>query len=113
MSESTLTARIALSAAASPEEAARICRTLVEEQLAACATLLPGAHSIFHWKGVVEESAETLMLLKTAPDKIDALQARLQELHSYEVPEFLVLDVESGSRRYLDWLHESLHTAQV
>lgn len=110
MAEPTSTARIVLSTAATPEEAARIGRALVEERLAACATLIPGAQSIYRWEGAVEEATETLMLLKTGADKIGALEVRLHELHSYEAPEFLVLEVESGSHRYLDWLRRAVET---
>jgi len=101
-------ARIVLTTAASPDQAARLGRTLVEEQLAACATLLPGAQSIYRWQGQIESATETLLLLKTALDQLPALQARLLELHSYQTPEFLVLPVESGSPAYLHWLTASL-----
>jgi periplasmic divalent cation tolerance protein len=101
-------ARIVLTTAANPDEAAHLARALVEERLAACATLLPGAHSIYRWQGEVETSTETLLLLKTALDQLPALEARLHALHSYQTPEFLVLPVESGSTAYLDWLHASL-----
>jgi len=90
------------------EEAARIGRTLVEERLAACATIVPGAHSIYRWKGEVDSSEETVLLLKTESDRLAALDTRLHELHSYETPEFLVLAVESGSHDYLAWLHACL-----
>ena len=108
MSEPVLSVRLVLTTVQSPEEAVRMGRTLVEERLAACVTLLPGVHSIFHWKGVVEESVETLLLIKTGPDQVKALEARLHDLHSYETPEFLVLEVDSGSPRYLGWLHANL-----
>lgn len=108
MPEPNFTARLVLTTAASPEEAARIGRTLVEERLAACATLIPGVRSIFHWKGAVEESVETLLLIKTGLEQIPALDTRLHELHSYEIPEFLVLEVDSGSQRYLAWLHDCM-----
>ena len=101
-------ARIALTTAATAEEARRLGRALVEERLAACATLVPGAESIFHWEGRVETAAETLLVLKTAAEKIEALGARLKELHSYETPEFLVLEIERGSGAYLDWIEASL-----
>ncbi len=104
-------ARIVFTTVANPEEAARLGRTLVEERLAACATVVPGVESIYHWQGQVETSAETLLLLKTGPDQVSALEARLHALHSYKVPEFLVVDVESGSRGYLDWLEASLRRA--
>lgn len=86
-------------------------RVLVEERLAACATLVPGVQSIFHWKGAVEDSVETLLLLKTGSEQLSGLEARLHELHSYQTPEFLVLDVDSGSQRYLDWLQACLQPA--
>ena len=97
-------ARIVLTTAPNPEQAARLARTLVEEQLAACATLIPGVESIYRWKGQIESAAETMLLIKTGPDQLAALQVRLHELHSYETPEFLVLRVDSGSHPYLDWL---------
>lgn len=111
MSDFNPQARVVLTTVVSPEEAARLGRTLVEERLAACATVVPGIESIYHWQGKVESSAETLLLLKTGPEQVAALEERLHALHSYEVPEFLVLDVESGSRRYLDWLETSLRSA--
>lgn len=101
-------ARIVLTTAGSAEEARKLGRILVEEHLAACATLVPQAESIYRWYGQVETAAETLVLLKTETGKLDALEQRLKTLHSYEVPEFLVLAVETGSVSYLNWLHASL-----
>jgi len=100
--------QIVLTTAATPEEATRLARTLVEERLAACATLIPAVQSIYHWQGQIESSTETLLLLKTGPDQIPALEARLHQLHSYQTPEFLVLAVEAASQPYLDWLQAAL-----
>jgi periplasmic divalent cation tolerance protein len=108
MSEAHPPARIVLTTAANPEEAGRLARTLVEERLAACATLIPGVESVYRWKGRVESATETMLLIKTGPEQLAALEARLCELHSYETPEFLVLQVEAGSHPYLDWLQGSL-----
>lgn len=101
-------ARIVLTTAANADEAGRLGRTLVEERLAACATVIPGAHSIYRWRGEIESSSECLLLLKTSPDKLAALEIRLHEIHSYQTPEFIVLNVESGSSQYLEWLQSSL-----
>lgn len=101
-------ARIVLTAASGAEEAERLARTLVEERLAACATLIPSVRSIYRWKDAIEDATETLLLLKTGNEQLAALEARLRELHSYETPEFLVLNVESGSRAYLEWLAANL-----
>jgi periplasmic divalent cation tolerance protein len=100
--------RIVLTTTANPDEAARLGRTLVEEGLAACATSIPAVHSIYRWHDQIESSTETLLLLKTGPDRLAALEARLHQLHSYQTPEFLVLDVESASHPYLAWLQSSL-----
>jgi periplasmic divalent cation tolerance protein len=108
MAEPAPTARIVLTTAAHPEEAVRMGRTLVEERLAACATLIPAAQSIYHWQGRIETAQETLLLLKTEANRLAALERRLNEIHSYETPEFLVLAVESGSHPYLEWLRACL-----
>jgi periplasmic divalent cation tolerance protein len=108
MPEAVTSARIVLTTTSSPEEADRLGRTLVEERLAACATLVPAVQSIYRWQGQVETATETLILLKTTSAQLPALEARLHELHSYETPEVLVLPVESGSQPYLDWLQSSL-----
>ena len=100
--------RLVLTTTASPGDATRIGRTLVEERLAACATLIPSVQSIYHWEGKVESTTETLLLLKTSADHLDALQTRLLQLHTYQTPEYLVLGVEGVSHPYLEWLQASL-----
>lgn len=113
MSDPTSQARIVLTTTSGPDEAASLARALVDERLAACATLIPEVQSIYRWQGEVESSTETLLLIKTAADKLPALEARLHELHAYQVPEFLVLEVESGSHAYLEWLHASVKTPAI
>ena len=108
MPEAAPPARVVLTTVANPDDAARIGRALVEERLAACASLIPGVESIYRWQGKVETAAETLLLLKTDPDQLEALEARLLELHSYQTPEFLVLKVDANSQPYLEWLVASL-----
>jgi periplasmic divalent cation tolerance protein len=100
--------RLVLTTTANPDEATRLGRALVEEELAACATLIPAVQSIYRWKGEIESATETLLLLKTGPEQLAALEARLHQLHSYETPEFLVLKVDAASQPYLDWLQASL-----
>jgi len=104
MLEMAANARIVLTTAGTREEAGHLARTLVEERLVACATIMPGAESIYRWEGKIESAAEVLLLLKTEASFLDKLAARLHELHSYTTPEFLVLRVDAGSRAYLDWL---------
>jgi periplasmic divalent cation tolerance protein len=111
MPESALLVRIVLTTTANPEEGERVAHTLVEERLAACATLLPTVRSIYRWQGKVEDSTETMLLIKTGAEQLAALEARILALHSYETPEFLVLGVDAGSAGYLDWLMASLSKA--
>ena len=101
-------ARIVLTTAANPEEAGRLARILVEERLAACVTLIPAVQSIYRWQGEIESATETMLLLKTGAEQLEALEIRLHQLHSYQTPEFLVLSIEAGSSSYLDWLRSSL-----
>lgn len=96
--------RIALTTTASQQEAERIARALVEERLAACVNILPGLTSIYRWHGTVETANEILLVIKTTAANLDALEAAIQRLHSYEIPELLVLTPESASEPYLGWL---------
>jgi periplasmic divalent cation tolerance protein len=82
-------------------------RTLVDERLAACVQVLPGAESIYRWNGAVESAAEILLILKTTRGRLDALQARLVALHPYEVPELVALPAVAGLPAYLHWVAES------
>jgi periplasmic divalent cation tolerance protein len=105
---STPSANIVLSTASTREEAEQISRALVERRLAACVSLIPNLTSIYRWQGTMEESQEVLLLIKTSTERLPALEAALREMHSYEIPEFLVLAVESGNQAYLDWLFASV-----
>ena len=101
-------ARLALTTVADRNEAERIAHALVEEQLAACVNIATGVRSVYRWEGAVETADELLLLIKTTVEKIDKLRVRLGELHSYELPEFIVLDVTDGSAGYLDWIAASV-----
>lgn len=100
--------RVALVTAGSEDEAAKIARALVDERLAACVNIVPGVRSIYRWRGVVEDEGEFLMVIKTAAASLEALEARVRELHSYDVPEVLALPIDKGSGPYLEWLAENL-----
>lgn len=84
--------------------AVRITRTLVEEKLAACGNILPGSTSIYRWHGKIEEATETVVIYKTAVFEREKFQARLLELHPYEVAECVFLNVIDGSPAYLNWV---------
>ena len=100
--------RLVLSTCSTQDEAESLGRQLVEERLAACATALPGAVSVYWWEGTAVRQGECLLLLKTTADRVAQLEGRLHELHSYDCPEFLVLDVPAASGPYAKWVHESV-----
>ena len=100
--------QLVMSTCASTEEAESLGRRLVEERLAACATVLPNVISQYWWGSRLERETECLLLLKTTSDRVPALQVRLLELHSYECPEVLVLRVESANPAYEEWVRTSV-----
>jgi periplasmic divalent cation tolerance protein len=82
-------------------------RTFVEERLAACVNLLPAMTSIYRWKEDVQTDPEHQVFIKTTRENVPAVQARLRDLHPYDVPEFIVLPIVEGSDAYLGWIRES------
>ena len=90
--------------------AARIADALVDERLAACASALPGMRSTYRWQGEVERADEVLLLLKTTAGRYPALQARLVQLHPYELPELLAVEAGAGLPDYLRWVADSTRT---
>lgn len=99
---------VALTTCGSPREAEALGLRLVEERLAACATLLPGAVSLYEWKGERERSEECVLLLKTTRERLFDLEARVLALHSYECPEFIALDAEYASPSYAAWVQRAV-----
>ncbi len=100
--------RIVLTTAGSKAEAQKIGRALVERKLAACVNVVGPIESVYRWKGAVETAEEFLCIVKTSATAVDKVSAAIQELHSYELPECLVLAVEAGSSEYLAWIGENI-----
>jgi len=95
---------IVLTTVGADTDAAELARTLVEQRLVACVNIVAGVTSIYRWKEAVEQDDEQILVMKTTTELLVALQARLRELHPYELPEFVVLTVSGGSEAYLGWL---------
>ena len=88
-------------------DAAAFAHALVEDRLAACVNLLPLMESVFRWEGRIDRETERQMLIKTLRARVPALWERVQALHPYDVPEFIVLPIVDGNAAYLKWLGES------
>jgi periplasmic divalent cation tolerance protein len=88
----------------SKQEAEKIAQHLIDKRLIACANIIGPVSSVFHWSGKTEHAEEYLMLLKSRKDLFEKLSETVKALHSYEVPEILVLPIVGGSEGYLNWL---------
>ncbi len=80
---------------------------LIKNQLAACVNLIPKVESIYSWNNEINQDLEVLTLFKTKEELLDKLELAILELHSYDVPEIIVLPVEGGSKSYLEWIADS------
>jgi len=91
---------------APPDVAPKLARALVDEKLAACVNILPGARSIYSWKGETCDDAESVLLIKTTAARAEGLAARLLALHPYEVPELVAIEIVEGegNPEYLRWV---------
>lgn len=90
-------------------EARKIARAVVEHRLAACVNVVSSpVESVYRWKAQVETAREYLLVMKTREGRLAGLEKTVRGLHSYDVPEFLVLDVAGGSSEYLKWLGSSV-----
>src|SRR4029077_3142304 len=100
--------RVVLTNTHSEAEARKIAHTVVGERLAACVNIIPKVESIYRWQDKVEETREYLLLIKTTESAFPHLQAKLKELHSYELPECVALAMTAGSPSYLKWIDDSV-----
>ncbi|MFW5994502.1 MAG: divalent-cation tolerance protein CutA [Spirochaetia bacterium] len=91
-----------------PDPAPGIARSLVEQRLAACVQILPGARSFFHWQGGVADEQESVLLCKTSKALCRRFEEHLKTIHSYDVPALLFVPVDSGLEAYLSWLGDEL-----
>lgn len=91
---------------AKPDEALHLARALVDQRLAACVNLVP-VQSVYRWKGEVAEEGETLLVIKTGDHRVGQLTARVRELHSYALPEIVVVPIIGGLQEYLSWITDA------
>ena len=89
-------------------ESKKIANALLEKRLVACTNIIPQIASLYLWKGKIEMDNESLLIAKTRDDKVDQVIERVKELHSYETPCILQLEVKKGSEEYLQWMENEL-----
>ena len=99
---------IALVTAPDLKTARKLAKIILQAKLAACANLVPKIESHYWWKKKIESGAEVLMILKTTQTKLAKLEKCVVENHPYDTPEFIVLPIASGNKKYLDWILDSV-----
>ena len=87
-------------------EARLIAKTLLEEQLIACVNIVPAVESMYRWKGTIETEKETALFIKTVDEKVEQSIHRINQLHSYDVPEIIALPLVNGLTEYFDFLRK-------
>jgi periplasmic divalent cation tolerance protein len=88
--------------------AEEIALALVENHEAACVNIVPGIRSIYRWEGKVTEDEEFLLLIKSVDERFEAIRSRIRGIHTYQIPEVIVLPITAGDGDYLDWLRRQL-----
>ena len=99
---------VVLTTCESAEQAQTLARHLIEQRLAACVNILPGARSVYRWKDKIEDAAEFVLVIKSRRDAFSKLRDAISHLHSYEIPEVVALPVVDGSDAYLGWMDREL-----
>jgi periplasmic divalent cation tolerance protein len=97
---------VVLVTASNQKEAEAIANDLVTARLVACANIIGGVHSLFHWKGKIAKEQEVLIIMKSRGEFFERIEKRVRQVHSYDVPEIIALPLLKGSTPYLDWLRQ-------
>ncbi len=93
-----------------PDEktATMLAEAVVREKLAACVNIFPHVTSVYMWQDKLESASEVKLFIKTEASKLDLLSQRIDQLHPYDVPEIVALNIQQGNKEYLNWITESL-----
>jgi len=90
------------------DEAKKVSRALIEEKLAACVNIVPAVQSVFWWDGKIEESAESLLVIKSVKRLLPEIVKAVKAVHSYDVPEVIAVSIADGNKDYLKWINDSV-----
>lgn len=93
---------------APPDRAHDIAEALVERRLAACVNVVAQMSSVYRWEGEVLRDDESLLIVKTTPAAVPAIEDELRRIHPYDTFELVALDVTAGAAPYLSWISEAV-----
>lgn len=100
--------QIVLCTCPSMDIAKQLATHLVTEKLAACVNIMPQVTSIYQWQGEIQQDSEFQLIIKTTANNFNALSDAISQLHPYDVPEIIAVDIVNGNQPYLNWISESL-----
>ena len=92
-----------------PELAQKIASALVSSDEAACVNIVSGIRSVYRWEGKLCDETECMLIIKSTSDRFDAIKARIRELHTYQLPEVIAIEITAGDPSYLEWLRNMGH----
>ncbi|MGH9898890.1 MAG: divalent-cation tolerance protein CutA [Pyrinomonadaceae bacterium] len=95
---------IVLTTTSNAAEAKKIAEALVTDRLAACVQIVPEVLSVYRWKDAVEQASEVVLIIKTTSSRFESVKSAILELHSYETPEVVGIEIAEAAKEYLDWL---------
>lgn len=87
-----------------------IAETLVKQSIAACVNIISNVTSVYQWQGSIERDTETQLIIKSKTAIFEQLADTITQLHPYDVPEIIAVDISNGNQDYLTWLDKSIHT---
>lgn len=90
------------------EKAKEIAQQLIEDKLAACVNILPSVISVYRWQGNIETDTEVQLVIKSKAEYFTKLNDKIHQLHTYDIPEVIALNIQQGDNQYLNWINESL-----
>lgn len=90
------------------DEARAIATDLLTKRLVACANIMAGHKAVYHWEGRIEESDETILLLKSQAHLFDRIRDRICDMHSYDCPCILAFSACAGHSPFLEWLQSEV-----
>lgn len=99
---------LVLSTASSEKEAMTIAQALIDQELAACVNVVPAIRSLYRWKGKIWNEVENMMFIKTTADLFEDVKKTIKEIHSYELPEVLMVRIDDGEKNVLNWIGSSV-----
>nr|4E98_A Chain A, CutA1 divalent ion tolerance protein [Cryptosporidium parvum Iowa II]4E98_B Chain B, CutA1 divalent ion tolerance protein [Cryptosporidium parvum Iowa II]4E98_C Chain C, CutA1 divalent ion tolerance protein [Cryptosporidium parvum Iowa II] len=112
MTETKIESNIILIYISAPnqDEATSIAKTLVDEELCACVSIIPSVRSIYKFKGQVHDENEVMLLVKTTSQLFTTLKEKVTEIHSYELPEIIATKVVYGNENYINWVNQTVRS---